>query len=299
MDIKWLKTFIVAAQTENFRKTSEELFLTQPAITKHIQRLEHFLQVELFYRDGKKISLTSAGYQFLKGALKIVRAYEEGMEEFEAWKQGYDKKLVIAVAPQIAASILPSLLRDFIKQYPSIEVIINIVKSYEIGMEINSGRADLGLSRIKAIQSNLNCDVIHKEPVLLVAPFREDYAEIGCSEKTMLKLYRLITHNHPDYWDILLDEVKKHYPTVQTMTVNQVEVTKRFIEEGLGVSYLPFTMVKEELCKQKMVEVLPDYVDPPNSYTYLITKIKTQEVELFSSFIREAFSQVVEYDEKK
>lgn len=297
MDIKWLKTFIVAAQTENFRKTSEELYLTQPAITKHIQRLEDFLQVQLFYRNGKKISLTPAGYQFLKGAQKIAEAYEEGMEEFEAWKQGYDKKLVIAVAPQIAASILPTLLRDFIKQYPAIEVFINIVKSYEIGIEISSGRADLGLSRIKPIQSNLNCDVIQEESVLLVAPYREDYAENGCHEKNMLQTYRLITHNHPDYWDILLDEVKKHYPRVQTMTVNQVEVTKRFIEEGLGISYLPFTMVKEELRKQKMVEVLPDYVYPPKSYTYLITKIKTQEVDLFSSFIRAAFLQV-EFNEK-
>ena len=44
MDIKWMKTFIVAAKYENFRKASEELFLTQPAITKHIKRLEENLK---------------------------------------------------------------------------------------------------------------------------------------------------------------------------------------------------------------------------------------------------------------
>ncbi|GAA3317080.1 hypothetical protein GCM10020331_014880 [Ectobacillus funiculus] len=50
------KTFIVAAKYENFRKTSEELFLTQPAVTKHIKRLEEELHVELFERTKKKIS---------------------------------------------------------------------------------------------------------------------------------------------------------------------------------------------------------------------------------------------------
>ena len=53
MDIKWMKTFIVAAKYENFRKASEELFLTQPAITKHIKRLEEHLNIQLFERNGK------------------------------------------------------------------------------------------------------------------------------------------------------------------------------------------------------------------------------------------------------
>ena len=64
MDIKWIKTFIVAAKYENFRKASEELFLTQPAITKHIKRLEENLNIQLFKRNGKSITLTSAGSSF-------------------------------------------------------------------------------------------------------------------------------------------------------------------------------------------------------------------------------------------
>ena len=53
MDIKWLKTFVTAAKYENFRKASEELFLTQPAVTKHIKRLEDHLHINLFERKGK------------------------------------------------------------------------------------------------------------------------------------------------------------------------------------------------------------------------------------------------------
>lgn len=65
VDIKWLKTFVVAAGFENFRKASEELYLTQPAISKHIKRLEEHLQIDLFERSGKKVILTDAGHHFL------------------------------------------------------------------------------------------------------------------------------------------------------------------------------------------------------------------------------------------
>lgn len=131
MDIKWIKTFIIAAKFENFRKASEELFLTQPAVTKHVKRLEEKLNIQLFERIGNKVVLTPAGHKFHSYAREILIKYEQGMEDFESWKQGYNRKLVIAAAPQIASSFLPSLVRHFIDENPNIEVIINVLQSYE------------------------------------------------------------------------------------------------------------------------------------------------------------------------
>ena len=128
-------------------------------------------------------------------------------------------------------------------QNPDIEVFINVLKSYEIGEEISAGRADLGLTRIKPIQTNIDCQIVHEEPVILVGPTIDEGID-KYDEKTILQKYRLITHNHPDYWDHLLNDIKQHYPTVRTMKVNQIEITKRFIEQGLGISYLPYTMVQ-------------------------------------------------------
>lgn len=170
MDMKWLKTFIVAAKYENFRKASEELFLTQPAVTKHIKRLENELHIELFERVGKAISLTPAGYMFLGFAKEIIDKYERAMEEFDGWRQGYNCKLTIAVAPQIAASILPSFLRSFMDYYPNIEVIINVDNSFEIGESVSLGKADIGLTRMKPIQTNVSYQTIHRDPVIMVAP---------------------------------------------------------------------------------------------------------------------------------
>jgi len=286
MNIKWFKTFIVAAKYENFRKTSEELFLTQPAITKHIRRLEENLNIQLFERIGKKVILTPAGHNFLPYAKGITEKYEQGLEDFESWKQGYKRKLIIATAPQIASSILPSILRSFMDENPEIEVLINVLKSYEIGEEISAGRADLGLTRIKPIQTNINCQIIHEEPVILVGP-NVDEQEFTYDEQTILQKYRLITHNHPDYWDDLLNDIKKHYPNVLTMKVNQIEITKRFIEQGLGISYLPYTMVQDELRRNKLFEIKQDKIHLPTSLTYALTKVETSEVSTFIRFLKE------------
>ncbi|UGB33073.1 LysR family transcriptional regulator [Metabacillus sp. B2-18] len=284
MDIKWLKTFIVCAKLENFRQASEELFLTQPAITKHIKRLEEHLNIELFERRGKAVYLTSAGHKFLPYAKDFLANYEEGMNRFETWKQGYNRKLTIATAPQIASSFLPRLLKEFIHTNPDIEVIVDVVNSYDVGEAISSGKADLGLTRIYPVQTNVKNEKIHEEPVILVGP--NEWEDSLKHEKHALSHYRLITHNHPDYWDSLLNDVKRHYPIIQTMVVNQVEVTKKFIENTLGVSYLPYSMVKDDIKKNILSEIVSDKISPPISVTYLVTKVETNEVRSFHEFIK-------------
>ncbi|WP_028391491.1 LysR family transcriptional regulator [Bacillus cihuensis] len=289
MEIKWLKTFIIAAKYENFRKTSEELFLTQPAITKHIKRLEENLNIELFDRNGKIISLTSAGLHYLPYAREIVEKYEKGLADFESWKQGYNHKLVIATAPQIASSVLPAILRRFMDENPNIEVFINVLKSYEIGEEISVGRADLGLTRIKPIQTNIQSHIVHEEPVILVGP-NEDKVKLE-DEKILFEKYRVITHNHPDYWRNLLNEIKRLYPTVRTMQVNQIEITKQFIEQGLGISYLPFTMVRDELRMNKLIQIKSEHIHLPTSSTYVLTKVETNEANKFIRFFKGEMSK--------
>ncbi len=281
MDIRWLKTFIMAARYENFRKAAEELFLSQPAITKHIRRLEEHLNIQLFERAGKNIFLTPAGYKFLPLAQEIMSKYEQGLDDFESWKQGYKRKLTIAAAPQIAASILPSMLRGFMDKNPDIEVLLNVLNSYEIGEEISAGRADIGLSRIEPIQTNIYCYKAHEEAVILVGPAMD-----ADNEKEAMQKYRLITHNHPEYWDHLLNDIKRHYPNVRTMKVNQIEITKRFIEQGLGISCLPYSMVREELRMKKLAEIKPEKINLPASSTYLLTKVETSETRAFVDFFQ-------------
>lgn len=71
-----LKVFQSVAKNLSFTKASQELFVSQPAITKHIQELETYYQVRLFERQGSKISLTVAGELLLKHSEKILEDYK-------------------------------------------------------------------------------------------------------------------------------------------------------------------------------------------------------------------------------
>ncbi|MEM1504044.1 LysR family transcriptional regulator [Domibacillus sp. 8LH] len=280
MNIYWIKTFLKAAETENFRQASEELFISQPAVTKHIQRLEDRLDISLFERHGKAVKLTPAGLFFLPRAKKIAESFDRNISEFDAWKQGYTKKLAIACAPQIASSFLPPVLQQFMARFPEIDVQIDIHKSYEIGEKVGSGKADIGLARMPSAFAGTSVSIIHSEAVVLAGPAAEKI-----DEAFLLKNYRVLAHNHPGYWEELLKELKKKYPRLKIMTVSQMDVTKRFIEAGLGVSYIPKSMVKEELVSGRLSTYPSEAAEKQASHTYLIEKTITEEADLFKQFL--------------
>ncbi|MFC6601334.1 substrate-binding domain-containing protein [Ectobacillus funiculus] len=183
--------------------------------------------------------------------------------------------------------MFPSLLRTFMDENPDIDVVVQITSSFRVGEEVSLGRADLGLTRVEAMQTNIYSEVVHEEPVVLVGPYNE-----YCLEEHMaLSTYRVITDNHPDYWDYLLRQIKSYYPNVRTMAVNQVEITKRFIEQGLGVSYLPVTMVRDEVQNSRLREIRGERVIAPKSKTYLLQKTKTEEAEVFRVFLKEVLTK--------
>jgi LysR family transcriptional regulator, repressor for citA len=82
--------------------------------------------------------------------------------------------------------------------HPDLEVIINVLKSYDIGEEVSAGRADLALTRTVSLQTNIKSDIVHEESVILVGPHEWKEA-FSLDEQTALQKYRLITHNLPDY----------------------------------------------------------------------------------------------------
>lgn len=95
---------------------------------------------------------------------------------------------------------------------------------------------------------------------------------------------RIMTHNHPHCSDAFLQQLKHAYPLVRTMPVNQIEVTKRFIEAGLGSAYLPYSMIQE---MNEVMTIPAQAILPPTSTTYLLTKVRTVEVEKFIQFLME------------
>ncbi|KYG25653.1 LysR family transcriptional regulator [Priestia endophytica] len=286
MDMKWIETFLVAAKYENFRKTSELLFLSQPTVTAHIKHLEQELGASFFKRSGRHVYLTEAGRRFVPHAEKLAESYYDGVQTLESFKQGFQRKITVAVAPYIASAILPRFLSSFLHRYPKIEVMINVVKSMEISGEIESGRADVGLSRMPV--SHVICKSILQDSVILAAPPSSENESLF----SLFQQHRLLINNHPLYWEEILPSIQQTYKGVKTMVVNQVEITKRFIEEGLGMSFLPFSVVEREVKKGKIDAVHFSTFPLPVSNIYVAYRRETEDVLTFIDTLQQFINGV-------
>ena len=112
MDSIRLKYFVSAAQTLNFSRVAEEFFVSQPAVTYQITLLEKELETDLFYRNGKQLSLTEAGLRFLPKAIDILNRTEDAVTDLKRFNQGMSG-VVSIVAANTCSHILRKCIREF------------------------------------------------------------------------------------------------------------------------------------------------------------------------------------------
>lgn len=283
MDYQWLKTFIVAAETLNFRKASEKLMLSQPSVTVHIRLLEEQLGSNLFDRMNNRVTLSDAGKFFYPEAVRLTKDADASVNRMHAFSQGYRRNWVIAISPLMAETILPYLLRTFMERHPDVELSIRIEESKMIEQLVDNGDVHLGISALDATFKNIESILIYKDPILFITPTdaydEESGPAIDVSDE--LRKNYLFTHHHPVYWDDLLFTLNKHIPGVRTMKVTQAHIAKRFIQEGLGVSFLPHSIVRRELIEGRLMQPHFDLFELPSVSTYILVKKKGELEEEF------------------
>jgi LysR family transcriptional regulator, transcriptional activator of the cysJI operon len=140
-----LKVFCSVAHNLSFTKASQELFISQPAISKHIQELEAIYQTRLFDRIGNKISLTTPGQLLLDHSTKILDDYNELDFEMNRLRNKYTGELRLGASTTISQYVLPPLLAHFIERYPQISLSLFNGNSREIENALQNHRIDLGL----------------------------------------------------------------------------------------------------------------------------------------------------------
>lgn len=170
-----LKVFQSVAKNLSFTKASQELFISQPAITKHIQELETCYQARLFERQGSRISLTEAGELLLKLSDKILDDYKQLEYEMHLLHNEYIGELKLGASTTVAQYVLPPLLANFIEKFPQVNLSLLNGNSREIEVALQEHRIDLGL-----------VEGIFRLPNLKYTPFLED--ELVAVVRTRSKL---------------------------------------------------------------------------------------------------------------
>ncbi|CAB1128838.1 transcriptional regulator CitR (LysR family) [Candidatus Hydrogenisulfobacillus filiaventi] len=269
MDLDWVQTFLVAAQEENFHRAAARLNLAQPTVTQQIRKLEQHLGMSLFERRGRRVVLTQAGRRFLGHARTLLDTFESGLDDLIRWHQGYRQRLGIAVSPLVATTVLPRWIRRFGAQHPQVEFDIQVMESRDILDSVLRQEAAVGLSRQAVRHAHAVCWPLYPDPVMLVAPpgSREAYPDLAA----LLQHLPVLSDNHPEYWDGILLSLRRRYPMVRSMRVTQVHVTIHWIQEGLGVSFLPASTVRTAIERRQLaVFPVPEDLPLPVAHTYLV-----------------------------
>ncbi|MDI6603971.1 MAG: LysR family transcriptional regulator [Thermoanaerobacteraceae bacterium] len=260
MDIEKLKTFCAMAKHQSFTKASEELFCSQPTVTKHIQEIENYVDCKLFDRIGKKVYLNENGKLFLEYAetvLNLTRDYLSKICEMESLNRGI---LSFGATGSIGVYRIPQLLKKYLSKYPNIYINLYVNFYHKILEYIHTNVIDFALiadnGEIIENKSLICVPFCSEKLVLIVPPFHrwkgrnniniEELEEkcFICSNKesaTMSFVKKIITEKGVN--------IKK------TIELGNIEAIKQAVEAGLGVSIVPENTVEKEIASGWLISL--------------------------------------------
>ena len=272
-----IKTFLSLAETKNFNRTADLLFISQPTVTMRIKQLEQELGQPLFTRNTKNVELTAAGYAYLQYATKIFTLVNESylsMKNYDA-----DSKTICLSAPVMTWDYGPlrSVLMHYIEENPG--VCINMLRetSYVILEYIAKRTTDVGIVYVMPSQAH-DVEIIpfFQEKLLLVASNTLDLHAEG-------KEIYLADGSHPNFVHLDLSTatsqlVEDHfYNLPRFLTTDHPSLHLEMIEKGFGVGIIPETLADKALKRGTIQIVNCDYNLNPILYSNSIIFRKNQK----------------------
>ncbi len=296
MELWQLRTFRAVAENLNFTKASEQLFLTQSAVSHQIKSLEEEFGVPLFIRGKSGVTLTDAGKKALKYAENILSEAEK-MREFVA---GREKSLAgrvrVAAATQALVYLFAPLFEEFMDSFDSVELVFRTTVSTEQTVEdILNGVADVGFASLAVYSPNLEVVELFEDGLVLVCGKKHKLAQ-----KTEVSIKRLaeerwilfergssIRRATDDFF-----KNKKIKPET-ALESNDTYFIKIMIEHGLGISLLPAWAIGSEIKNGDLKIVKVKKLNLTRSVAMVSMKgLQPAPIRAFTKFIYERKEQL-------
>ena len=206
-----LKTFCCVAQYLSNTKASHELCITQPAVSKHIQELEHQYKVRLFERLGNRIKLTPAGEVLLAQSLEILAEYSKLDFEMNLLRGEHSGSLNIGASSTISQYVLPPILAKFVSKFPEVHVNLLNGNSEFVESELMSHHIDLGLVEGNRRLPNLKYTHLMDDELVAISSAKSKWAKID--EMTLDELRKVplvLRENGSGTLSVLTTALEKH-----------------------------------------------------------------------------------------
>ena len=175
MNLKQLEAFVQVSESGSFSKAAKELFLTQPTISAHISSLEKELNVRLFIRNTKEVSLSDDGkdlYRYAKQITDLEKAIEERF-----YMDSDDGKHVITIAASTipAQYLLPKVLMCYRERYPKEQIKIMETDSSEVVTQVVDHMVDVGFTGTVLEKKHCKYIPFYKDELAVITPDTPEY----------------------------------------------------------------------------------------------------------------------------
>ncbi|WP_175541284.1 LysR family transcriptional regulator [Streptomyces aidingensis] len=170
VDIRQLECFIAVAEEGHVGRAALRLHMTQPPLTRRINRLEREVGVRLFRRTPAGMELTEPGAVFLDRAYRIVRLSEDAVERTRLAEAGQVGQLVVGYFGSTIFEAVPRLLRGFLQAHPEITLTLERAPKDVQADAVRDGRMHAGFSRSYRDEPGLKVRCIQREPLFAAVP---------------------------------------------------------------------------------------------------------------------------------
>ena len=240
-DLADLRAFVAVAELNSFRAAAESIHLSQPALSRRIDKLEQALGVRLFERTTRSVSLTAVGRDFSHKARSLLDDLENSLLSMQAVAASQLGEVVIACVPSAVYYFLPKVLRDFHLKYPRIRVRIIDDSANAVLESVARGEADFGINIIGTQEPEIEFQVILKEPFVVACHRDHPLAKLRQVTWSELTKYDFMTVDKSSGNRLLVDLALANTSVRPSwcFEAKHVSTLLGLVEAGLGVAVVP------------------------------------------------------------
>lgn len=251
-----LQVFAKVVQTKSITKASEELFMTQPAVSIQLKNFQDQFDIPLTEIIGRSIKITDFGFEIYEMAEKIISEVHAINYKTLSFKGLLSGRLKIGVV-STGKYVMPYLLTDFVKENQSIELTMDVTNKTKVVESLSTGEIDFALVSILPDKLLVNEEIILDNELYFVAnaQFKNDKQKLSKEE---LQNNALIFREEGSATRKVMENYfeKKNIRATKKIELTSNEAVKQAVIAGLGISIMPLIGIRNEI-KNKRLKIIP------------------------------------------
>jgi DNA-binding transcriptional LysR family regulator len=260
LEFRHYKYFLAVAKELHFRKAAEQLYISQPGLSRQIKQMEEALGIKLFERHNRKVELTKAGQYLQTELINNFKRFDDILNHAKLLNNGVDGNLKLAYVGSAMQKLIPDLLLKFRDTNPNVLINLTEIDNKRQIQALLKQEIDIGFVRMDRVPKGLEIHPALEETFSLVLPENHKISSSNFKGLHQFKEEHFILFD-ASYSESYYEKVMQIFddsgfaPTISHSTVNASSIF-RLVENNLGVAIVPTSLQYGYNLRIKFIELM-------------------------------------------